>query len=151
MREICDALVELSNEDCQIVYPVHLNPEVQKSIRNRLSGYPNIHLMNPLSYPAFVWLMKKSYIILTDSGGIQEEAPYIGKPVLVLRETTERKEILEQGNGFLVGTNPEKIVEKARLLLTDKNHYKTKSQISQPYGKGEASKIIANLLLKTEN
>ena len=106
-ENICNALLKISEiENVEIVYPVHLNPNVKKTVSRLLSGKSNIHLISPLNYPAFVWLMDKSHIILTDSGGIQEEAPSLGKPVLVMRDTTERPEGVECGTAILVGTNP---------------------------------------------
>jgi UDP-N-acetylglucosamine 2-epimerase (non-hydrolysing) len=119
---ICDALREIAvkNKDCQIIYPVHLNPNVQKPVYNLLKDLDNVSLIAPLSYPAFVWLMEKAYLIITDSGGVQEEAPSLGKPVLVMRETTERPEAVEIGTVKLVGTDKNKIVEEAQELLTNR-------------------------------
>ena len=116
-ENICNALLKISEiENVEIVYPVHLNPNVKKTVSRLLSGKSNIHLISPLNYPAFVWLMDKSHIILTDSGGIQEEAPSLGKPVLVMRDTTERPEGVECGTAILVGTNQKKIINQTKML-----------------------------------
>src|SRR5690606_35821127 len=116
---ICEALKEIaeSNTDVQIIYPVHLNPNVKKPVDEFLSGIENIKLIDPLAYPAFVWLMNQAYLIITDSGGVHEEAPSLGKPVLVMRDTTERPEAVEVGTVILVGTNKIKIVSEANNLL----------------------------------
>jgi UDP-N-acetylglucosamine 2-epimerase (non-hydrolysing) len=140
---ICEALLEIAqNQDIEIIYPVHLNPNVQGPVYSLLGKQKNIKLVSPLAYPAFVWLMNKSYLILTDSGGIQEEAPSLGKPVLVMRETTERPEALEAGTVKLVGTNKEKIVSEINYLLQDKNHYSAMQKVHNPYGDGLAVKRI---------
>ncbi len=146
--EICTALKEIANlfNDIQIVYPVHLNPNIQGPVFEMLSEVPNIILIEPLSYPAFVWMMNQSYFIITDSGGIQEEAPSLGKPVLVMRETTERPEAVETGTVILVGTNKDKIVQEASLLLTDSARYKSMSNLNNPYGNGTASKRIVHFI-----
>jgi len=123
-----------------------LNPAVQESVRSLLSGYSNIELLDPLSYSEFVAQMANSYIILTDSGGIQEEAPYIGKPVLIMRDTTERNELVEAGTAFLVGTDTKEIVTKAIALLDDEKLYKTMSLKSAPYGDGFTSKKIVEIM-----
>lgn len=142
-ENICRALKEIAQtEDVRIIYPVHLNPTVQSLVYDRLAGIPNIHLMHPLSYPAFVWLMKRSYLIITDSGGIQEEAPSIGKPVLVMRETTERAEALESGNVLLVGTDPERIVKACKELINNANLYERMSGRGNPFGSGDACEKI---------
>ncbi len=144
IENICRALKEIAQtEDMKIIYPVHLNPTVRSMVYDRLAGIPNIHLMDPLSYPAFVWLMKRCYLIITDSGGIQEEAPSIGKPVLVMRETTERTEALESGNVLLVGTYPEKIIGECKNLLNHSEMYQRMSGTANPFGSGQASgKIV---------
>tara|TARA_R110002049_G_scaffold293010_2_gene477822 strand:- start:12922 stop:14049 length:1128 start_codon:yes stop_codon:yes gene_type:complete len=146
---ICSALkkIALSNDDVQIIYPVHLNPNVQKPVYELLSDQENIKLIDPLSYPAFVWLMNKSYLIITDSGGVQEEAPSLGKPVLVMRDTTERPEAVEAGTVLLVGTNTNKIVEETSMLLNDKNSYEKMSSLHNPYGDGKACERIVNFIL----
>ncbi|MDO7172155.1 non-hydrolyzing UDP-N-acetylglucosamine 2-epimerase [Mariniflexile sp. AS56] len=146
---ICEALKQIAIEypDCQIIYPVHLNPNVQKPVYELLGNIENIKLISPLSYPSFVWLMEKSYLIITDSGGVQEEAPSLGKPVLVMRETTERPEAVEAGTVLLVGTNPSKIIYEALRLLKDKEVYNSMSMLHNPYGDGSACKQIVNHLL----
>lgn len=142
--DICKALKQIAekNPKIQIVYPVHLNPHVQKPVFELLSSVENIFLINPLSYPAFVWVMEKSYLIITDSGGIQEEAPSLGKPVLVMRETTERPEAVDVGTVILVGTDQKKIVEETTRLLNDSNHYNQMTMLHNPYGDGKACERI---------
>jgi UDP-N-acetylglucosamine 2-epimerase (non-hydrolysing) len=148
-EQICMALATLANrEDVEIIYPVHLNPNVQEPVNRILGQNSNIHLITPLEYLPFVYLMKKAYFIITDSGGIQEEAPSLGKPVLVMREFTERPEAVHAGTVKLVGTDQSKIVKEATRLLEDKNFYKAKSLIHNPYGNGDASKIIVTELLR---
>ena len=141
---ICMALKTLAQNysDVQIIYPVHLNPKVKGPVFELLDGIENITLIPPLAYPAFVWLMNQSYLIITDSGGVQEEAPSLGKPVLVMRETTERPEAVEAGTVKLVGTNVEKIVSEAETLLEDPEAYKKMSLLHNPYGDGKAVKRI---------
>jgi UDP-N-acetylglucosamine 2-epimerase (non-hydrolysing) len=141
---ICEALKEIanSNSDVQIIYPVHLNPNVQKPVKEILSMIPNVKLIDPLAYPAFVWLMTQSYLIITDSGGVQEEAPSLGKPVLVMRDTTERPEAVEAGTVILVGTEKTKIVNEANDLLKNKKRYESMSSLHNPYGDGNACKRI---------
>lgn len=142
---ICKALKHIAenNADVEIIYPVHLNPNVQKPVYELLQGVANIKLIAPLSYPAFVWLMNESYLIITDSGGVQEEAPSLGKPVLVMRDTTERPEAVTSGTVMLVGTDPNKIIKETERLLADSNHYSEMSARHNPYGNGTAcSKII---------
>jgi len=142
---ICEALktVALKNRDIDIVYPMHLNPNVREPIKRTLLGVKNIHLIEPLEYEQFVYLMSKSYIILTDSGGIQEEAPSMGKPVLVMRDTTERPEAIESGTVKLVGTDTKVIVEEVTKLLNSKDAYNSMSKAVNPYGDGQScSKII---------
>ncbi len=149
---ICEALKELAikNPNCEIVYPVHLNPNVQKPVYDLLSGVSNIKLISPLSYPAFVWLMEKSFLIITDSGGIQEEAPSLGKPVLVMRNTTERPEAVETGTVLLVGTDKQKIVKEAQTLINNEEAYKKMSHLHNPYGDGTACKKIVNYIKEKE-
>jgi len=144
--DICEALktIALTHPNSQIVYPVHLNPNVQKPVYELLEGIENIKLIAPLSYPAFVWLMEKSYIIITDSGGVQEEAPSLGKPVLVMRDTTERPEAVDAGTVLLVGTDKGKIIKETNRLLNDYNAYNAMSVLHNPYGDGEACKRIVN-------
>ncbi len=145
---ICEALkiIALEHSDCDIIYPVHLNPNVQKPVYELLSDVENIKLISPLSYPAFVWLMEKSYLIITDSGGVQEEAPSLGKPVLVMRDTTERPEAVEAGTVLLVGTNKEQIINEANKLLNDTKAYENMSKLHNPYGDGKAcNRIIEHI------
>ena len=145
---ICEALKEiaLNNPKAQIIYPVHLNPNVQGPVYKLLSEIDNIQLIAPLSYTSFVWLMDKSYLIITDSGGVQEEAPSLGKPVLVMRDTTERPEAIEAGTVILVGTNKDKIVDEANKLLNDTFAYKAMSKLHNPYGDGMASQRIVSYI-----
>ena len=145
---ICNALKEiaLNNPEINIIYPVHLNPNVRKPVNEILKGVKNIYLIEPLEYPEFVYLMSKSYLILTDSGGIQEEAPSLGKPVLVMRENTERPEAVDAGTVKLVGTNKEKIVKEVENLLKNKIEYDKMSKAINPYGDGKASERIINFL-----
>lgn len=146
---ICEALSTLAQrEDIQIIYPVHLNPNVQKPVYSILGDNPNIHLIDPLPYETFIWLMDKSHIIITDSGGVQEEAPSLGKPVLVMRETTERPEAVEAGTVILVGTDKQRIVAEASNLLDDKKRYESMSHLHNPYGDGTASERIITFLKK---
>ncbi|RRA90388.1 non-hydrolyzing UDP-N-acetylglucosamine 2-epimerase [Paenimyroides viscosum] len=145
---ICTALkqIAISNKDVEIIYPVHLNPNVKKPVYELLSNIDNIKLITPLPYPAFVWLMKKSYLIITDSGGVQEEAPSLGKPVLVMRDTTERPEAVEAGTVILVGTNVEKIVLETNKLLADTEYYTAMSELHNPYGDGKACERIISFI-----
>lgn len=141
---ICEALktIALTNPTLHIVYPVHLNPNVRQPVLSLLSGISNIHLIEPLGYEAFVFLMASSYLILTDSGGVQEEAPSLGKPVLVMRETTERPEALKAGTVKLVGTDKNKIIQEVQTLLDSKTAYDAMSQAHNPYGDGNACEKI---------
>ena len=145
---ICVALKEIAtnNNDLEIVYPVHLNPNVLKTVNNLLGEINNIHLIKPLSYPSFVWIMKKSYLIITDSGGIQEEAPSLGKPVLVMRDTTERPEAVDAGTVIIVGTDKNKIVKEATDLLHNKEKYNSMSELRNPYGDGKACSRIVEFI-----
>lgn len=145
---ICNALKEIAFKypEVQIVYPVHLNPKVKNIVYETLSGIDNVFLISPLSYPAFVWLMKKCYILLTDSGGVQEEAPSLGKPVLVMRNTTERHESVEAGTVTLVGSSREKIVYETKRLIEDEDLYKKTSKKNNPYGDGKASQRIVDFI-----
>lgn len=147
---ICSALKDIAvqNKDVQIIYPVHLNPNVQKPVYELLEGIDNIQLIDPLSYPAFVWLMGKSYLIITDSGGVQEEAPSLGKPVLVMRETTERPEAVEAGTVCLVGTDKNKIVTEANRLLNNTEAYSEMSMLHNPYGDGTSCQKIVEFISK---
>jgi UDP-N-acetylglucosamine 2-epimerase (non-hydrolysing) len=144
---ICKALNNLATrDDVQIVYPVHLNPNVQQPVNDLLKGQANIHLIEPQDYLPFVYLMERSYLILTDSGGVQEEAPSLGKPVLVMRETTERPEAVDAGTVQLVGTNAETIQEAVIALLDDTVQYQKMSFSHNPYGDGKAGEAIANFI-----
>ena len=145
---ICMALKEIAlrNDLVDIVYPVHLNPNVRKPVNEILSGLPNVFLTEPLDYEPFVYLMNESYFLITDSGGIQEEAPSLGKPVLVMRETTERPEAVTAGTVKLVGTDKDLIVSEAETLLRDESVYMKMSRTHNPYGDGKASKQIVNFL-----
>ncbi|WP_339837909.1 UDP-N-acetylglucosamine 2-epimerase (non-hydrolyzing) [uncultured Flavobacterium sp.] len=145
--DVCNALIEIAKDKTiEIIFPVHLNPNVRKPVFELLSNHSNIHLIEPLDYPSFVWLMKQSYLIITDSGGIQEEAPSLGKPVLVMRDTTERPEAVEAKTVLLVGTDKIKIVENTKLLLKDKNLYQKMAQSYNPYGDGKANEKIIKYL-----
>ncbi|WP_264553433.1 non-hydrolyzing UDP-N-acetylglucosamine 2-epimerase [Flavobacterium sp. N2038] len=137
---ICKALKQIAlDKNVQVIYPVHLNPNVQKPVNEILGEVDNVKLIAPLNYPAFVWLMKQSKIIITDSGGVQEEAPSLGKPVLVMRDTTERPEAVEAGTVILVGTNTSDIVKQTSLLMSDNLLYEKMSKAHNPYGDGNAS------------
>ena len=137
---ICKAIKELAalHPEMDIVYPVHLNPNVQKPVYELLSGLSNVYLISPLDYLPFIYAMQHSTLLLTDSGGVQEEAPSLGKPVLVMRDTTERPEAVEAGTVKLVGTNAEAIVSNVTALLLDKEMYKRMSETHNPYGDGQA-------------
>lgn len=142
-ERICEALRRLAaREDVELVYPVHPNPNVREPVDRLLGGRGNVHLIDPQDYVPFVDLMRRSYLILTDSGGVQEEAPSLGKPVLVMREKTERPEAVEAGTSRLVGTDVERIVSEAALLLNDAAEYDRRSHIHNPYGDGRASERI---------
>lgn len=146
--QICDAITEIAERpNTQVVYPVHPNPNVQGPAGERLGHLPNVLLIDPLSYVPFVWLMKRAELILTDSGGIQEEAPSLGTPVLVLRETTERPEAVEAGTAFLVGTDTERIVSTVAHLLEDADAYNAVVARENPYGDGRASMRIVDYLI----
>lgn len=149
--EICQALKEISfRDDVELVYPVHLNPNVQEPVNRILSGVENIHLLEPLDYLDFVYLMNRSYLVITDSGGIQEEAPALGKPVLVLRENTERPEAVSAGTVKLVGTNKDIILSNVFTLLGDSETYNKMAQAQNPFGDGKAAKRIAERLLQNQ-
>ena len=148
-RNICLALKEIAenNPNIIVVYPVHLNPNVQRPVYEILGvNQKNLFLINPLDYEPFVYLMSKSYLILTDSGGIQEEAPSLGKPVLVMRNTTERPEGVKAGTVRLVGINKDSIVKETQRLLDNKAYYKKMSKVANPYGDGKAAQRIVNIL-----
>ena len=145
---ICEALKEIAqtNPDVQIIYPVHLNPNVQQPVYELLAKIDNVYLINPLAYPAFVWLMIKAYLIITDSGGVQEEAPSLGKPVLVMRDTTERPEAVDARTVILVGTDKEKIIFECNNLLNNKEKYDKMSALHNPYGDGKACERILHFI-----
>ncbi|MEW5819518.1 MAG: UDP-N-acetylglucosamine 2-epimerase (non-hydrolyzing) [Cyanobacteriota bacterium] len=148
LENVCHALLDIvkNHSDIQVVYPVHLNPNVQEPVKRILGNQERIILTKPLDYAPFASLMAESHIILTDSGGIQEEAPSLGKPVLVLREETERPEAVEHGTVKLIGTNREKIYSLVDKLLTDNSFYSSMAEATNPYGDGLASKRIADIL-----
>jgi len=147
LASLCRALKRIAADTgVHVVYPVHPNPNVQRIAASVLSGVDNVHLIAPLDYPEFVWLMRRSAIILTDSGGIQEEAPSLGKPVLVLRDVTERPEALEAGTVTLVGTDENRIFDECTRLLKDEAYYRDRSTRRNPFGDGRASERIASFL-----
>lgn len=147
-EQICQALLAIGKRpDVQIVYPVHLNPHVQEPVQRILAANSRIHLIDPLNYLPFVYLMMQSHFIITDSGGVQEEAPSLGKPVLVMRETTERPEALAAGTVKLVGTNYRSILEAATTLIDDSDEYQRMSLAHNPYGDGTAAQKITDIIL----
>ncbi|MCK1793684.1 non-hydrolyzing UDP-N-acetylglucosamine 2-epimerase [Pseudomonas violetae] len=148
-ERICQALMEVAQQhpEVDIVYPVHLNPNVREPVNRLLTGIKNIYLIDPLDYLPFVYMMSRAYIILTDSGGIQEEAPSLGKPVLVMRDTTERPEAVAAGTVKLVGTDTDNMVRELNRLLTDTAAYRTMSFAHNPYGDGKACERILNALI----
>lgn len=147
--QICDAVRVLAKKypSIHLVYPVHLNPNVREPVMSRLGNLPNVHLLEPMQYEPFSLLLKHCYFVLTDSGGIQEEAPSLGKPVLVMRETTERPEAVEAGTVELVGTDSEHIVAACSRLIDEPSHYKKMSEAHNPYGDGHASLRIADIIV----
>lgn len=147
-ERVCLALREIAEKkpDIKIIYPVHLNPNVQQPVKKHLANLENVLLINPLSYPDFIWLMNRSKLIITDSGGVQEEAPSLGKPVLVIRDTTERPEAVTAGTVILVGTNKDLIVKETLDLLNNKERYKIMSELHNPYGDGKACKRIVEFI-----
>jgi UDP-N-acetylglucosamine 2-epimerase (non-hydrolysing) len=149
-ENICQAIATLADRfpECRFIYPVHLNPNVQVPVRRTLGDRPNLRLTDPAGYPEFVWLMDRSALVLTDSGGVQEEAPSLGKPVLIMRETTERPEVVEAGGAILVGTSVEAIVEGVTRLLTDPAAYAACQIDHNPYGDGRAAGRIVELMLR---
>jgi len=150
LKNICLAIKEIvkNNPSVEIIYPIHLNPNVQNPVKRILKDNQRIHLTDPLDYESFIWLMDKSYLILTDSGGIQEEGPSLGKPVLVLREVTERPEAVEAGTVKVVGLNKDRIIKETQRLLDDETVYKKMSKAVNPYGDGKASQRIVEILKK---
>ena len=147
-ERICKALKKIASEKKQIkiIYPIHFNPKVQEPVKKYLSGLDNVLLIDPLSYPEFIWLMNRSKIIITDSGGVQEEAPSLGKPVLVMRDTTERPEAVEAGTVILVGTDKNKIFSETIDLLNNKSRFDNMSKLHNPYGDGFACSRIVNFI-----
>ncbi len=147
-ENICNALKEIAMlyPDIKIIYPVHLNPNVKKPVNRILNGMKNVYLIEPLNYPYLIWLMSKCYLVLTDSGGIQEEAPSLGKPVLVMRDVTERVEGIEAGTARLVGTKKESIVKEVINLIENNSEYEKMSKAVNPYGDGMASKRIVEIM-----
>ena len=147
-ESICNALKTITenNPQVHIAYPVHLNPKVQEPVFRMLGDVPRIHLLEPLAYPDFVWLLARSYFVLSDSGGIQEEVPSLNKPVLVMRNVTERPEGLEAGCAKLVGVSENEIVSEVNLLLADTDLYARMSLAENPYGDGKASHRIADVI-----
>ena len=145
---ILSAIKEIAenNSDVEIVYPVHFNPNVRKPVEQLLTGISNIKLIEPLDYEPFIYIMDKSYLIISDSGGVQEEAPSLGKPVLVTRDTTERPEAVDTGVVKIVGVDKDKIIDEAQVLLDSIEHYNAMSTIQNPYGDGQACKVIAESL-----
>lgn len=152
-EQICKALAQIAqmHADIDIVYPVHLNPQVQVPVKKYLSDIDNVYLIDPVDYLPFIFLMKMSCLILTDSGGIQEEAPSLGKPVLVMRDKTERPEGVRAGTVKLVGTHVATIVDEVGRLLTDKNYYEQMARAQNPYGDGEAAHRIVEVLAEALN
>ncbi len=148
--DICNAVkqIALENTDVEIIYPVHLNPNVQQVANEVLKNVDRVKLIKPLPYPELIWLMNQSYLVLTDSGGIQEEAPSLNKPVLVLRDVTERQEGVEAGTAILVGTNPQKIIKETNRLLNNAHDYNKMVQNINPYGDGTTCKKILEILSK---
>ena len=148
LENICVALREIAsrNPDVEVVYPVHMNPNVLGPVHKLLGDVGRVHLLEPLGYQSFVWLMKRAYLILTDSGGIQEEAPSLGKPTLVMRKTTERPEGIEAGAALLVGVETDSILEATQRLLDDRDVYQSMASVRNPYGDGQASRRIADIL-----
>ncbi len=150
-EDMCGALKEISlrfADEIEIIYPAHLNPHVQAPVKNILSNLKNVHLIEPLDYPKLIWLMEKSYIVLTDSGGIQEEAPALGKPVLVMRDVTERQEGIDAGTAKLVGTSFSKIVAETQNLISNEKEYEKMAHAVNPYGDGTSSRQIVEILKK---
>lgn len=149
MRHVYKALKQLTEEfdDVEVVFPVHKNPKVREVVNEELGGLEKVHLIDPLDYEPFANLMHRAYLILTDSGGVQEEAPALGKPVLVLRDTTERPEAVDAGTVKLIGTDRERVYEEAKQLLTDKAEYSRMAESVNPYGDGQAARRIIQAIL----
>jgi UDP-N-acetylglucosamine 2-epimerase (non-hydrolysing) len=149
LADICDAIVQLagSHPETQFIYPVHLNPNVKGPVHDRLGGLENVHLVPPADYPEFVWLMDRANVILTDSGGVQEEGPSLGSAVLVTREKTERPEAVDAGLAELVGTNRERIIRRVSESLAEKSAATGAALVNNPYGDGKASARIVDWML----
>lgn len=149
-ENFCKGLIKIARNfpNYKIIYPVHFNPNVRLTVKKYLNNTPNIHLMEPLDYPSMIWLMNQSYFVITDSGGIQEEAPTLGKPILVTREVTERMEGIKAGTSILVGTDAETIFKFAEKLILDKKFYTKMSSKRNPYGNGNAAKNISKIIIK---
>lgn len=148
-RNLCEALTRIADrDDVEIVYPVHLNPNVQQPVRETLADHPRVHLLEPMSYLPFVALLNRADLIITDSGGIQEEAPSLGKPVLVTREVTERPEAVSAGTVRLVGTDAERIVRETARLLDERPWYRSMARVYNPYGDGKAAGRIVERILE---
>jgi UDP-N-acetylglucosamine 2-epimerase (non-hydrolysing) len=147
-KNMVTAIKEIANayDDVEVVYPVHLNPNVRSIVNQVLGKTKNVHLIEPLDYPSLIWLMEKSFFVLTDSGGIQEEAPTLGKPVLVMRDVTERQEGIEAGTAKLVGTDKNIILREAYKLLNDKDVYEEMAKAVNPYGDGTTSKQVLDII-----
>ena len=152
IRSVCEGLLKIAKQrpDVLIVYPVHLNPKVQVPVKELIGGVDNIKLISPIDYEKFLFLLKKSYIVLTDSGGIQEEAPSLGKPVLVTREVTERPEGVEAGTVKLVGTDKKILIQEINKLFDDPSYYKSFSKVSNPYGDGNAASRIIEVIRSSQ-
>jgi UDP-N-acetylglucosamine 2-epimerase (non-hydrolysing) len=148
-EQLCMAIKNIAQQyvDVQLIYPVHLNPYVQEPVNRILGNLSNVHLIKPLDYPGFIYLMQHSYLILTDSGGVQEEAPSLGKPVLVMRDTTERPEAVQAGTVKLTGTNFRTILNEIKSLLDDEDAYDRMSKAINPYGDGKAAQRIADYFM----
>lgn len=150
MIRVCNAIKHVaSRSDVQVVYPMHMNPNVRKPVSVILGKAVNVHLIEPLDYLSFLYLMRKSYLIMTDSGGVQEEAPSLGKPVIIMRDNTDRPEAIDAGAAILVGTETESIVSAAERLLDDRVVYESMSKAVNPYGDGSASRRIAEILARS--
>jgi UDP-N-acetylglucosamine 2-epimerase (non-hydrolysing) len=152
MDRIAAALLSIAEDpDVLIVFPVHPNPNVLEPMKQRLGNHPRIRLLPPQEYVPFVYLLSRCHFVLTDSGGLQEEAPALGKPVLVMRDTTERPEGIDAGTALLVGTDPKRIASEAQRLLRDRQHYLRMSRAHNPFGDGQASLRIMNVLAGEAN
>ncbi|HIE0667970.1 TPA: non-hydrolyzing UDP-N-acetylglucosamine 2-epimerase [Acinetobacter nosocomialis] len=151
IQNICNAVEYLAKQhpDLHFIWPVHLNPAVHDVVHNKFRNHAQIHLVKPLDYPSLLAVIDRSTFILTDSGGLQEESPSFNKPVLILRDTTERPEVVEVGAGALVGTNQQKIIEEAEKLLTDSEHYQKMANVENPFGDGRAAQRILDEIAKT--